>query len=95
LKEALVRLDVNVEEWPLSIPRLYWIRGEVVHRGREFPDDLEQGYYLLEAIVRILLREEVGDEGLWPLLPDPDAFRSPVREQIIQAWNSPPIVNLE
>jgi hypothetical protein len=97
LQEALraAGADPDPDDMPLSVSRLSWIRGEVLHRGNEQPDDLTEGYYTLEAITRILLRERLGLEGVWPLLPDPESFASPVREQIMEAWNSPPVVNLE
>jgi hypothetical protein len=96
LKEALraAGAQPDPDEMQLSVARLSWIRGEVVHKGKEQPDDLELGYYLLEAIVRTLIRERLGLEGLWPLLPDASAFTSPVREQIIEGWRSPS-VNLQ
>jgi hypothetical protein len=97
LKDALraAGADPDPDELPISVTRLSWIRGEVVHKGKEQPDDLTRGYYWLEAITRILLRDRLGLDGVWPLQPDPDCFSSPFREQIIKAWTSPPGVNLE
>jgi hypothetical protein len=45
LKEALraAHADPDPDDMPISVARLSWIRGEVVHKGDEQPDDLRPG----------------------------------------------------
>jgi hypothetical protein len=96
LTAALEDLDVPVEDLPLTMGRLYWIRGEVVHKGKERPDDLPLGWRLLEFITRLLIRERLGlGNALWPLSPvDPEGFDPDLR-RAIAAWWAEPEVNLD
>jgi hypothetical protein len=93
LTAALEDLDVPIDEFPLTTARLYWIRGEVVHKGKERPDDLSVGWRLLEFVTRLLIRERLGlSNALWPLSPhDPEGFDFDLRRV---GWDDPE-VNLD
>jgi hypothetical protein len=92
---ALEEAGADLSAMTLSVGQLAGLRAEVVHKGVERPPTLERGYYYLEAICRILMREIIGSEGIWPLLPDPDAWGPPVNEEVRRAWGEPPQVNLK
>ncbi len=56
------------------------LQGEILHDGREQPDLLHDGYYVLEWIARLLLRNRHGldqEQGVWPLHPGQGNLRSP------------------
>jgi hypothetical protein len=93
LTGLLEDLDVPVDELPLTIRRLYWIRGEVVHQGKEKPDDLNLGWRLLEVITRLLIRERLGmGNALWPLSPvDAEDFDPDLRQYIQETWADPQV----
>ncbi len=54
--------------WSPSIGRCAGIRGKIVHHGKEQPDLLAEGFYALEAAVRLLLRNDLDLHAeSWPL----------------------------
>jgi hypothetical protein len=66
LRDRFEGLGIDLSPLPLSIGRLYGLRGDVVHKGLEQPPHLREGYYMLEALTRALLRAELDLESLWP-----------------------------
>lgn len=79
LRKALARRGFQLESLPISVGRLYGLRGEIVHKGVERPPELVDGYYELEAITRMLIRDMMGLSSSWPeqvalpWFPDRDA----------------------
>jgi len=91
LEEALTPL-VDLSAFTMSVAQLVRLRAAVVHHGNERPDRLDEGYYHLEGIIRILMRAHLDDEGAWPINPDPDAWDPPANQEIREMWSRPPKV---
>lgn len=66
LKTRLEGLGVDPSTFPVSIGRLYGLRGDIVHGGREEGDHLRAGFYILEFCVRVLLRASLDLWTQWP-----------------------------
>jgi len=69
VEELIRQAGVEPSDWPApDVGRCAGIRGEIVHHGKEEPALLHDGFYSLEAMVRLLLRYRLGvlDES-WPL----------------------------
>jgi hypothetical protein len=92
LKRVLEGHGFPVDKLPLSVGRLYGLRGDVVHKGLERPDHLDVGWGLLERMTRLLIRDRLALHGaLWPLGPTSEVFRSPLREAIEESWTHPEV----
>ncbi|HEV2766290.1 MAG TPA: hypothetical protein VGV63_01120, partial [Acidimicrobiales bacterium] len=61
------------------------LRGKIQHQGLENVETLETAFYEMEAIVRVLIRREMGiTNGWWPAL-DPGAFVNPFAAVVADA----------
>ena len=64
-----------------SVGRLAGLRAEIVHGGVETPELLGEGYYVLEALTRLLIRAHLGTGPMgWPAFPGEPNLVSPLRE---------------
>lgn len=64
-----------------DIGRLAGLRADVVHRGIEEPPLMHEGFRALEQLARLLLRHRLGTGPCgWPLSPDENNLRSPLRQ---------------
>ncbi len=71
-----------------GVGRLAGLRAAVVHGGIENPPLLHEGFRTLEQLARLLLRHRLGTGPYgWPLSPDENNMRSPLRELIAIAHN--------
>lgn len=85
IEQAVGEAGVDPQHVSPSIGRLAGLRAEVVHGGVEQPPLLSEGYYTLERLVRLLLRERLGVNPFgWPLAPDQSNLRTPAR--FLAAW---------
>lgn len=64
-----------------SVGRLAGLRAEIVHGGVETPALLGDGYYVLEALTRLLIRDRLETGPMaWPAFLGASNLRSPLRE---------------
>ncbi|MGH2990711.1 MAG: hypothetical protein ACRDMA_12795 [Solirubrobacterales bacterium] len=82
--------DPELLELPLR--RLVALRGDIVHRGIDDPEELRSGYYRLEAIVRVLLRHHLGLDSTWPEVVGVNLFLPPADEQVAEGWARPSVI---
>jgi len=85
-------LEIDLTPLPITPGRLYGLRGDVVHGGKEQPACLREGFYVLEALTRALLRAALGLESLWPW--QVGQAWSPVKDMdaITAAWDNPRVL---
>lgn len=84
-------LEIDLTPLPITPGRLYGLRGDVVHGGKEQPANLREGFYVLEALTRALLRAALGLESLWP--PQVGQPWSPLKdmEALEAPWANPQV----
>jgi hypothetical protein len=79
----------------LTVGELHGLRSSFVHdRPDSEPPPAErvkQGFYDLEAMVKALLRHELGVRSTWPAHSASRVFRPPWQERIEEAWSNPQI----
>ena len=86
LREAGLDPD-NVQP---DVGRLAGLRAAVVHGGVEEPPLMHEGFRVLEQLARLLLRHRLGTGPYgWPLSPDDNNLRSPIRELVTIAHRFP------
>lgn len=57
-----------------SIGRIAGLRADVIHYGKEDPTLLREGFYVLEEVVRLILRHRLGSgQGAWPVRPETES----------------------
>jgi hypothetical protein len=66
LHDRFDELGIDLTPLPITPGRLYGLRGDVVHGGKEQPPGLREGFYVLETLTRTLLRAALDVESLWP-----------------------------
>lgn len=57
IESAVAHLGHDISDFPISIGRVFGVRSEVVHQGTESHDHMDDAYYELEMVVRLLLRK--------------------------------------
>lgn len=82
VENALIAAGVDPDELPIPVGRLYGLRADVVHKGREDPDLLREGHYVLEQIVRTLIRQTTGLQSTWPAFVGLNDWPEPLASQI-------------
>lgn len=78
IEQAIAEADGDVDSLRVNVRQLARLRGEILHDGREQPDLLNDGYYVLEWIARLLLRHRRGlhdDQAMWALEPGQSNIR--------------------
>ena len=87
---AIRGAGLDPDEVQPDIGRLAGLRAAVVHGGVEEPPLMHEGFRMLEQLARLLLRHrlETGRYG-WPLSPDANNLRSPLREIATVAHHFP------
>ena len=86
-------MSYHPQEGEPSLGKLYGLRSVIVHQGQERSEDLENGYYVLEAITRGLIRNAAGI-GLvgWPpqaVLPTADEVLAEVADALLEMQMNP------
>lgn len=78
LEKVLADGGINPEGLPLHVGLLIDLRGKIVHEGVEDHERLSMAYYEMEALTRLLLRQQAGIHagGWWPA-HQPSAYASP------------------
>lgn len=92
LRDKLDEIGFAVASLPVPLGPLYGLRGDIVHKGQERPVNLREGFYELEAITRLLLRDALGVESSWPAQVGSDWLPDKDSAAIQQAWASPQYV---
>jgi hypothetical protein len=81
VEQALREAGVDPSVIKPNVGRLAGLRAEVVHGGVESPALLAEGYGVLEALTRVLLRYRLGTGPMgWPAFPGMPNLVSPLRE---------------
>ncbi len=81
VEDALSAAGADPSTWEPSIGRCAGLRAKIVHHGEEQPELLAEGFYALEAAVRILLRKELGVLAeSWPPEVHATTLRWPLSE---------------
>jgi hypothetical protein len=89
---ALAETGFDVSTLVPSVGRLAGLRAQIVHGGLEQPQLLDQGYYALEWITRLLLRHCFGvtpETPAWPLSPADVNLKEPYRAVALEAMKEP------
>ena len=81
VEQALKEAGVDPNVIKPDIGRLAGLRAEIVHGGVESPALLEEGFRVLEALTRVLLRHRLATGPMgWPAVPSQPNLVSPLRE---------------
>jgi hypothetical protein len=81
VEQALTEIGIDPAAINPTVGRLSGLRAEVVHGGVENPALLGEGYGVLEALTRALLRHRLGTGPMgWPAFPGQPNLVSPLRE---------------
>lgn len=90
IEQELRSLGLNTSDIDPRVGRLAGLRAEIVHGGVESPALLREGYYMLEALTRLLLRHRLGTGPMgWPAFPGQSNLISPLRELSLQLQRFP------
>jgi len=80
IERALASAGVVPGDVHPTVGRLAGLRAEIVHGGVESPALLRDGYYVLEALTRVLIRHRLGTgPNAWPAFPDEPNLAEPLR----------------
>jgi hypothetical protein len=80
IEQAVSEAGLDPQDVQPSIGRLHGLRSEVVHGGVESPALLREGYHVLEALTRLVLRHRLGTGPMaWPAFPDQPNLIGPLR----------------
>jgi hypothetical protein len=95
IEEALRRAGRDPADQGLTVGELHGLRSSFVHdRPDSEPppaEKVKQGFYDLEAMVKALLRHELGVHSTWPAHSASRVFHPPWQERIEEAWGNPQI----
>jgi hypothetical protein len=93
IEEALRKAGRDPADQGLTVGELHGLRSSFVHdRPDSEPppaEKVKQGFYDLEAMVKTLLRHELGIHSTWPAHSASRVFHPPWQERVEEAWNSP------
>lgn len=77
-----------------DLGRVAGLRSDVVHYGQEQPASLREGYYVLEEVCRLLIRDRIKEETNWPCAvpnAEPGASARTVKRYLHGSeWVTPP-----
>lgn len=96
IEEAIRQADPGLDPTSMidpSIGRLAGIRAEIVHQGLESDPMITRGFYVLESLTRLLLRQGFGVTQGWPYFPAEPLLREPFRRVSRSprtTWRDPP-----
>jgi hypothetical protein len=95
IEEALRKAGRDPADQGLTVGELHGLRSSFVHdRPDSEPPAVEkvkQGFYDLEAMVKALLRHELGVHSTWPAHIASRVFHPPWQERVEEAWSSPQV----
>lgn len=79
-----------------TLGRMFGVRADIVHRGVFDLDLIVKGWYVLEQVCRLLLRDRLGAQTTWPTAPDDSAgLPAPVRAAVGHppetVWHEPKV----
>lgn len=78
---AIVAADPTIDPDQMihpTIGRMAGLRAQVVHQGQENHPLIVEAYYVLESLVRLLIRASTGAEAAWPFFPQQPMFDGPL-----------------
>ena len=83
VKDSVRAAGVDPADVEPSIGRLWGLRADVVHKGLHDAPLLKEGFYPLEALTRLLLRDALGLVSEWQVQPGVDeGFNEPFRSDV-------------
>ena len=84
IEEAICEAGGNPADYGLDVGRIAGLRGRIVHHGEETPESLSTAFYVLEEIVRLLLRRKLSmrSQDAWPVDHRAALKRSGVQSRI-------------
>lgn len=95
IEEALRTAGRDPADQELTVNELHGLRSSFVH---DRPDSkpprakkVKQGFYDLEAMVKTLLRHELGVHSTWPAHTASRVFHPPWQERVEEAWANPQV----
>jgi hypothetical protein len=95
IEEALRRAGRDPADQGLTVGELHGLRSSFVHNrpDSEPPtaEKVKQGFYDLEAMVKTLLRHELGVRSTWPAHSASRVFHPPWQERVEEAWSNPKV----
>lgn len=95
IEKALRGAGRDPADQGLTVGELHGLRSSFVHdRPDSDPPPVEkvrQGFYDLEAMVKTLLRHELGVHSTWPAHSASRVFHPPWQERIEEAWSNPQV----
>jgi hypothetical protein len=95
IEKALRGAGRDPADQGLTVGELHGLRSSFVHdRPDSDPPPAEkvmQGFYDLEAMVKTLLRHELGVHSTWPAHSASRVFHPPWQERVEEAWSSPQV----
>jgi hypothetical protein len=93
IEEALRTAGRDPADQGLTVGELHGLRSSFVH---DRPDSkpppgnkVKQGFYDLEAMVKTLLRHELGVHSTWPAHSASRVFHPPWQERVEETWGNP------
>lgn len=91
LETKLAQAGWEVAHQRLDVGRLQGLRGRIVHYGDAAAEEVSLGFYDLEAMVRVLLRDAVDARSTWPAPVGANLFTGAWGPRIAEAWHSPTV----
>jgi hypothetical protein len=77
VEDALREVGDDPAQLEPTLGRLFGLRADIVHRGVFDLELVVEGWYVLEKVCRILLRDRLGSEMSWPAGPGDASGLSP------------------
>ena len=89
VEKALEAADCLPSSLPVSVGKLYGLRADIVHKGKEDADRIREAYYVLEEITRLLIRHKGTLQSEWPAAAGENTWAEPTKSLIDRLRNRP------
>jgi hypothetical protein len=95
IENALRKAGRDPADQGLTVGELHGLRSRFVHDRPDSapppPEKVKQGFYDLEAMIKTLLRHELGVHSTWPAHSASRVFHPPWQRRVEEAWSSPQV----
>lgn len=82
VEKALETAGFSPSGLPVSVGKLYGLRADIVHKGKEDTDRIRAAYYILEQVTRLLIRDKGNLESEWPAAAGDNTWAEPTKSLI-------------